>query len=37
MGGSERIYDIDLISQRIKDEGLPMEVYECYLELRRYP
>ncbi|NLM04763.1 MAG: asparagine--tRNA ligase [Clostridiales bacterium] len=36
IGGSERIHDLDLMLQRIKEEGLPVEIYEWYLDLRRY-
>ncbi|MCC5909865.1 MAG: asparagine--tRNA ligase [Clostridiaceae bacterium] len=36
IGGSERIHDLDLILQKIKEEDLPMEIYEWYLDLRRY-
>ncbi len=36
IGGSERISDPDLLVQRIKDHGLPMEPYKWYVELRKY-
>lgn len=36
IGGSERIYDLDLLLQRIRDEELPEEVYSWYVDLRRY-
>ncbi|WP_026476080.1 asparagine--tRNA ligase [Alkaliphilus transvaalensis] len=36
IGGSERIHDLELILKRIKEEGLPQELYEWYLDLRRY-
>jgi asparaginyl-tRNA synthetase len=36
VGGSERIYDLKLIEQRIKEFGLPRKAYEWYLDLRRY-
>lgn len=36
IGGSERIYDADLLLQRIKDQHLPPENYEWYLDLRKY-
>ncbi len=35
-GGSERIYDKDLIEQRVAQIGLPREAYAWYLDLRRY-
>ncbi len=35
-GGSERIYDKDLIERRVAQIGLPRESYAWYLELRRY-
>jgi asparaginyl-tRNA synthetase len=36
IGGSERIHDLDLLLQRIKEENLPEEVYNWYIDLRRY-
>jgi asparaginyl-tRNA synthetase len=36
IGGSQREDDIDLLRERIEEEGLPMEVFEWYLDLRRY-
>ncbi len=36
IGGSERIYDPELIEQRIADIGIPREAYDWYLDLRRY-
>lgn len=36
VGGSEREENLDLLTQRIQDEGLPMEAFEWYLDLRRY-
>lgn len=35
-GGSQRIDDLELLEQRIKDNGLPLEAYQWYLDLRRY-
>ena len=35
-GGSERIYDLALIEERVAQIGLPREAYDWYLELRRY-
>ncbi|MBS3787503.1 asparagine--tRNA ligase [Candidatus Bipolaricaulota bacterium] len=36
IGGSQRIDDLDLLKQRLNEEGLPQEPYEWYLDLRRY-
>jgi asparaginyl-tRNA synthetase len=36
IGGGERIYDLDLIQQRIKEHNLPPEQYDWYVDLRRY-
>ncbi len=36
IGGSAREDDIDLLMERIAQEGLPAESYEWYLDLRRY-
>ncbi|KAB3531026.1 asparagine--tRNA ligase [Alkaliphilus pronyensis] len=36
IGGSERIHDLDYLLQRIKEEKLPQELYEWYIDLRRY-
>ncbi len=36
IGGSERIYDYELLKKRIEEWGLPREDYEWYLDLRRY-
>jgi asparaginyl-tRNA synthetase len=35
-GGSERIHDLDLIMQRVKDFGINPAAYEWYLDLRRF-
>ncbi|MCU0495712.1 MAG: asparagine--tRNA ligase [Anaerolineae bacterium] len=35
-GGSERIYDSELIEQRVATIGLPREAYAWYLELRKF-
>lgn len=35
-GGSERIYDEELLLQRLHDQKLPVENYKWYLELRRF-
>ncbi len=36
IGGSQREDDYDLLLNRIREEGLPVEPYEWYLDLRRY-
>jgi asparaginyl-tRNA synthetase len=36
IGGSERIHDYDLLRSRIEAQGLPLEAFEWYLDLRRY-
>lgn len=36
IGGSAREEDYDRLVERIKEEGLPQEPYEWYLDLRRY-
>jgi asparaginyl-tRNA synthetase len=35
-GGSERIYEADLIEQRVAQIGIPREAYTWYLDLRKY-
>ena len=35
-GGSERIYDPDLLAQKIADHKLPPENYTWYMDVRRY-
>ena len=36
VGGSQREDDHDKLVQRIKEEGLPLEAYDWYLDLRKY-
>jgi asparaginyl-tRNA synthetase len=36
IGGSERIHDEALLTRRIAEEGLDVEGYRWYLDLRRY-
>ncbi len=36
VGGSQREEDIELLKARIRHEGLPMETFEWYLDLRRF-
>lgn len=35
-GGSERIADLDLLTQRLHDFGQPLEHYQWYLDIRRF-
>jgi asparaginyl-tRNA synthetase len=36
IGGGQRLDDLDLLIQRIKEHNLPQEAFEWYLDLRRY-
>lgn len=36
IGGSQRIHDLDLLMQRIREHKLPTEPIEWYLDLRRF-
>jgi asparaginyl-tRNA synthetase len=36
IGGGQRIDDLDLLLQRIKEHNLPQEAFEWYLDLRRF-
>ena len=36
IGGGQRLDDLEVLEQRIKDHGLPREAYEWYLDLRRF-
>jgi asparaginyl-tRNA synthetase len=36
IGGGQRLDDLDLLQQRIRDHGLPESAFEWYLDLRRY-
>ena len=36
IGGGERISDLALLEQRVKEHDLPVESYQWYLDLRRY-
>jgi len=36
IGGGERLADLNLLLQRIKEHELPQEAFEWYLDLRRY-
>jgi asparaginyl-tRNA synthetase len=35
-GGSERISDQDLLKKRIRDHDLPEDVFQWYIDLRRF-
>ena len=36
IGGGQRLDDLDLLLQRIKEHNLPQEAFEWYLDLRRF-
>jgi asparaginyl-tRNA synthetase len=36
IGGGQRLDDLDLLLQRIKEHNLPQQAFEWYLDLRRY-
>jgi len=36
VGGGQRLDDLDLLLQRVKEHDLPQEAFEWYLDLRRY-
>lgn len=36
IGGSERIYDLDLLLERLKEQNLPEDIYSWYIDLRKY-
>ncbi|MEI5907226.1 asparagine--tRNA ligase [Bacillus spongiae] len=36
IGGSERVHDVNLIKERVKEHGLETDAYKWYLELREY-
>ena len=36
VGGGERLADLELLQQRIKEHDLPQESFEWYVDLRRY-
>ncbi len=36
IGGSERIYEPGLLLKRIREHDLPLEVYDWYMDLRRF-
>jgi len=36
IGGSQRIHDHDLLLQRIREHGLPVEAFQWYLDIRKF-
>lgn len=36
IGGSQRIHDPELLEQRVREIGLPIEAYQWYIDLRKY-
>ena len=36
VGGGQRLDDLDLLVQRVKEHNLPQDAFEWYLDLRRY-
>lgn len=36
IGGSERETDVELLASRLKAQGIPLEAYQWYLDLRRF-
>jgi asparaginyl-tRNA synthetase len=36
VGGGQRIHDLDLLMSRIKEQNLPPEAFNWYIDLRRY-
>ncbi|MCD6381350.1 MAG: asparagine--tRNA ligase [Candidatus Aenigmarchaeota archaeon] len=36
IGGSERIWDLDLLLKKVKEFKLPLDTYKWYIDLRRY-
>ncbi|MCS7202718.1 MAG: asparagine--tRNA ligase [Dictyoglomus sp.] len=36
IGGSQRIHDLNLLEEKIKENNLPREAFEWYIDLRRY-
>jgi len=36
IGGGQRIHDVKLLMERIKEHNLPKEAYEWYIDLRKY-
>ena len=36
IGGSQRIHDLELLQQRVREHDLPEESFRWYLDARRY-
>ena len=36
IGGSQRIHDLELLVKKLREEKLPEDVYQWYIELRKY-
>jgi asparaginyl-tRNA synthetase len=36
VGGGQRIHELDLLLRRIEEHGLPKEVFDWYIDLRKY-
>ncbi|MFH1572593.1 MAG: asparagine--tRNA ligase [Acidobacteriota bacterium] len=36
IGGGQRLHDYDLLVQRLREHGLPMDAFQWYLDLRKY-
>jgi asparaginyl-tRNA synthetase len=36
IGGGQRIHDLALLEKRLKEQNLPREAYEWYIDLRKY-
>ena len=36
IGGSQRIHDHDLLLKRLKENNLPIEAFQWYLDIRKY-
>ena len=36
IGGSQRIHDLELLQQRIREHDLPEEAFSWYVDIRRY-
>ena len=36
IGGSQRIHDHDLLLERLREHGLPVEAFQWYLDIRKY-
>jgi asparaginyl-tRNA synthetase len=36
IGGGQRIHDLDLLQQRLREHALPVEAFDWYVDLRKY-